>query len=140
MEWSTAKEKGKKKAWTRPHTKYLREIEKAGFQWAVRCFDSYITREDLEFFAIRYKPFYESMQEVQQGKGSIVNFDPFSQHRQCRLMFGIAFSQYGAQMISPPDYPLGKVPDLRFAAFERGVITNLRNLYQLERDGKLSAE
>ena len=140
MEGNTAKEKGKNKDWTRTHTKYLREIEKAGFRWAVRCFDSYITREDLEFFALRYKPFYESMQEVQQGEGSIVNFDPFSQHRHCKLMFGIAFSQHGAQMISPPDYPLGKVPDLRFAAFERGVITSLRNLYQLESDGKLSAE
>jgi hypothetical protein len=80
------------------------------------------------------------MQEVQQGQGSVVNFDPFSQHRHCELMFGIAFSQHGAQMISPPEYPLGKVPDLRFAAFERGVVTSLRNLYQLESDGKLSAE
>jgi len=140
VEGSTAKEKGKRKAWPRPQTKYLREIEQAGFQWAVRCFDSYITKEDLEFFALRYKPFFESMQEVQQGQGSVVNFDPFSQHRHCKLMFGIAFSQHGAQMISPPEYPPGKVPDLRFAAFERGVITSLRNLYQLESDGKLSAE
>lgn len=140
MEGHAAKEKGKTKDWTRTHTKYLREIEQAGFRWAVRCFDSYITREDLEFFALRYKPFFESMQEVQQAEGSVVNFDPFSQHRHCKLMFGIAFSQHGAQMLSPPDYPLGKVPDLRFAAFERGVITSLRNLYQLESDGKLSAE
>jgi hypothetical protein len=40
-------------------------------------------------------------------------------------------------MISPPEYPLGKVPDLRFAAFERGAIESLRNLYQLESNGKL---
>jgi hypothetical protein len=140
MEGNTAKEKGKNRDWTRTQTKYLREIEQAGFRWAVRCFDSYITREDLEFFALRYKPFYESMQEVQQGQGSVVRFDPFSQHKHCQLLFGIAFSQHGSQMISPPEYPLGKVPDLRFAAFERGVITSLRNLYQLESDGKLSAE
>jgi hypothetical protein len=41
-------------------------------------------------------------------------------------------------MLAPPEYPLGKVPDLRFAAFERGVIQSLRNLYQLESNGKLS--
>jgi hypothetical protein len=140
MESNTAKEKGKNRDWTRTQTKYLREIEQAGFRWAVRCFDSYISREDLEFFALRYKPFYEAVQELQQEKGSVVRFDPFSQHRHCKLMFGIAFSQHGAQMISPPEHPLGKVPDLRFAAFERGVIASLRNLYQLERDGKLSPQ
>lgn len=140
MEANTAKEKGKDRTWARTQTKHLREIEKAGFQWAVRCFDYYLTREDLEFFALRYKPFYESMEEVQQGKGSVVRFDPFSQHEHCELLFGIAFSQHGAQMVSPPEYPLGKVPDLRFAAFERGVIQSLRNLYQLDREGKLSAK
>ena len=139
MEIDAAKEKGRNKDWTRAETKNLREIEKAGFQWAVRCFDYYLTREDLEFFALRYKPFFEAMEEVQQGKGSVVRFNPFSQHRHCELLFGIAFSQHGARMISPSEYPLGKVPDLRFAAFERGVIQSLRNLYQLEREGKLSA-
>ena len=138
METNAAREKGRNKDRPRPQTKYLRDIEKAGFQWAVRCFDYYFEKEDLEFFALRYKPFYESMQEVQQGKGSVVRFDPFSQHEHCELLFGIAFSQHGAQMISPPEYPLGRVPDLRFTAFERGVITSLRNLYQLESDGKLS--
>jgi hypothetical protein len=139
MEANAAKEKGKNKDWTRSQTKHLREIEKAGFQWAVRCFDNYITREDLEFFALRYEPFYEAIQEVQLGKGSVVKFDPFSQHKHCKLLFGIAFSQHGAKMIAPPDYPLGKIPDLRFAAFERGVITSLRNLYQLDTSGKLSS-
>jgi hypothetical protein len=137
METNTAKEKGKNKDWTRTDTKYLRRIEKSGFQWAVRCYDHYFTKEDLEFFALRYDPFYEAMQAVQQGEGTVVRFDPFSQHRHCKLLFGIAFSQHGAQMISPPEYPLGKVPDLRFAAFERGVVLSLRNLYQLETDGKL---
>jgi hypothetical protein len=140
MATNTAIEKGRHKDWTKSETKHLREIEKAGFQWAVRCFDYYLTREDLEFFALRYKPFYESMEEVQQGKGSVVRFDPFSQHRHCELLFGIAFSQHAAQMVSPPEYPLGKVPDWRFAAFERGVINSLRNLYQLEIEGKLSAK
>ncbi len=140
MEANTAKEKRRNKDWTRTQGKYLRRIEKSGFQWAVRCFDYYFTREDLEFFALRYEPFYEAMREVQQGEGSVVRFDPFSQHRHCKLLFGIAFSQHGAQMISPPEYPLGKIPDLRFAAFERGVIQSLRNLYQLESNGKLPSE
>jgi hypothetical protein len=139
MQGNTAKEKDKNKDWTRTNTKYLRQIEKAGFQWAVKCFDTYLTREDLEFFALRYKPFYESMQDAHQGDVTVVRFDPFSQHEHCKLLFGIAFSQHGAQMLAPPEYPLGKVPDLRFAAFERGVIESLRNLYRLESDGKLSA-
>lgn len=125
---------------TMTQTKNLAEIEKAGFRWAVRCFDYYLTREDLEFFCLEYKPFCESMQEVKQGKGSVVGFDPFAQHKQCKILFGIAFSQHGAQMVSPEEYPLGKIPDLRFAAFERGVIRSLRNLLRLEREGKLSLE
>ncbi|MGW8320060.1 MAG: hypothetical protein ACWGSD_00765, partial [Thermodesulfobacteriota bacterium] len=76
--------------------------------------------------------------EMQQSKGSVVSFDPFGQHKHCEVLFGIAFSRHGAQMVTPPDYPMGKVPDLRFAAFERGVIKCLRNLWRLERDGKLS--
>ena len=119
-------------------TKDLLEIEKAGFRWAVRCLDYSFTREDLEFFALESKPFYEAMQEIQQGKGSVDSFDPFGQHKHCEMLFGIAFSQHGAQMVSPLESPSGKVPDLRFAAFERGVIKSLRNLHQLEREGKLS--
>jgi hypothetical protein len=138
METNAAKEKGRNREWTGTETQHLREIEKSGFRWAVRCFDYYLTAEDLEFFALRYKPFHEAMQEMQKGKGSVVRFDPFSQHRHCKLLFGIAFSQHGAQMISPPEYPLGKVPDLRFAAFERGVIQGLRDLYRLESEGKIS--
>jgi hypothetical protein len=72
--------------------------------------------------------------------GSVVNFDPYSQHENCRLLFAVAFSQYGARMLPPPEFPAGKVPDLKFAAFERGVIKSLRNLYKLERDGKLSSK
>ena len=140
MAANTAKQKTTNKDWTRTHTRYLREIEKAGFQWAVRCFDYYLTREDLEFFALTYKPFYEAVEEMQQGQGSVVRFDPFSQHKHCRLLFGIAFSQHGAKMVSPPEYPLGRIPDLRFAAFERGVIHSLRNLYQLESNGKISSK
>jgi hypothetical protein len=104
----------------------------------VRCFDYYLTKEDLDFFAREYQPFYESMKEMQQGMGSVVRFDPYSQHKHCRVLFGIAFSQHGARMLPPPEFPEGKVPDLKFAAFERGVIKSLRNLYQLEREGKLS--
>ncbi len=140
METNAAKEKSRSRDWTGTDTKHLRRIEKSGFQWAVRCFDHYFSKEDLEFFALRYKPFYEAMNDVQKGEGSVVRFDPFSQHMHCKLLFGIAFSQHGAQMISPPEYPLGKIPDLRFAAFERGVIQSLRNLYRLECDGKLPAE
>ena len=114
-------------------TKDLLEIEKAGFRWAVRCFDYYFTREELEFFALRYKPFYESMQEIQAGKGAIADFDPWVQHKQCRILFDPAFSQHGARMLSPAEYPLGMVPDLKFAAFERGVIKSLRNLWRLEK-------
>ena len=125
-------------AQTGAQTKDLLEIEKAGFRWAVRCYAHYLASEDLEFFALQYKPFYESMQEMPQGKGSVANFDPFAQHKHCKILFGIAFSQHGALMVSPPEYPTGKVPDLRFAAFERGVIKSLRNLWKLDRDGNLS--
>ena len=121
----------------RSRTKDLFEIEKAGFQWAARCFDYYLAKEDLEFFAAEYKPFYESMKEMQQGMGSVVDFDPYSQHKDCRVLFSIAFSQHGARMLPPPEFPSGRVPDLRFAAFERGVIKSLRDLYKLDKDGKL---
>jgi len=140
METDGAMNKRSKRGQPGAQTKDLLEIEKAGFRWAVRCSDYYFTGEDLEFFAVRYRPFYESMQEMQQGKGVVVNFDPFGKHKHCEVLFGIAFSRHGAQMVSPPEYPLGKVPDLRFAAFERGVIKSLRNLYRLERDGKLSVK
>ena len=138
METEAAMSKRRKRDRTMTQTKNLIEIEKAGFRWAVRCYAHYFASEDLAFFALQYKPFYESMQEMQQGKGSVVNFDPFAQHKHCKILFGIAFSQHGAQMVSPPEYPAGKVPDLRFAAFERGVIKSLRNLFRLERDGKLN--
>lgn len=75
---------------------------------------------------------------MQQGKGSVVRFDPYSQHKHCRVLFAIAFSQYGARMLPPPEFPQSKVPDLKFAAFERGVTKSLRNLYELEKHGKLS--
>jgi hypothetical protein len=121
-------------------TKDLFEIEKAGYQWALRCLDCYLTKEDLQFFATEYKPFYESMKEMQEGMGSVVDFDPYSQHKDCRILFSIAFSLHGARMLTPPEFPAGRVPDLRFAAFERGVIKSLRNLYKLEKDGKLHVE
>lgn len=140
METNAAKEKGRNRDWTGTETQQLRQIEKAGFRWAVRCFDYYLSREDLEFFALRYKPFHEAVEEMQEGKGSVVRFDPFSQHRHCKLLFGIAFSQHGAQMISPPEYPLGRIPDLRFAAFERGVIRSLRDLCRLDTEGRLPEE
>ena len=138
METDVRRNRDKKRDWAGTQTKDLMEIEKAGFQWAVRCFDYYFTKEDLEFFAIEYKPLFESMKEMQQGMGSIVSFDPYSQHKHCRLLFAIAFSQHGARMLPPPEFPTGKVPDLKFAAFERGVIKSLRNLYELQREGKLS--
>ena len=136
METNVSRNSGKKRDWAGTHTKDLLEIEKAGFQWAVRCFDYYFTKEDVRFFAIEYKPFYESLKEMEQGKGSVVRFDPYSQHKHCRVLFGIAFSQHGARMLPPPECPEGKVPDLKFAAFERGVIKSLRNLYQLDRECK----
>ena len=138
MERDTLTERSEKRNRTVTQTKNLLEIEKAGFRWAVRCFDYYFTREDLEFFALEYKPFYESLQEMQKAKGSVVSFDPFTQHKHCEILFGIAFSRHGAHMVSQPGYPLGKVPDLRFAAFERGVIKSLRNLCRLERHGKVT--
>ena len=137
MKTDMRRNRDKKRDWAKTQTKDLLEIEKAGFQWAVRCFDYHLTKEDLEFFAIEYKPFYESMREMQLGMGSVVDFDPYSQHKDCRLLFAIAFSQHGARMLPPPEFPAGKVPDLKFAAFERGVIKSLRNLYKLEKEGKL---
>ena len=137
MRTDAAMSKRRNRDRTMKQSKNLLEIEKAGFRWAVRCYAHYFASEDLEFFALQYKPFYESMQEMQQGKGSVVNFDPFAQHKHCKILFRIAFSQHGAQMVSPPEYPAGKVPDLRFAAFERGVIKSLRNLCKLDRDGNL---
>ena len=138
METDGAVNKTRRSERGRTETKDLLEIEKSGFRWAVRCSDYYFAREDLEFFALKYRSFHESMQEMQQGKAAIVRFDPFGQHKHCEVLFGIAFSRHGAQMVSPPEDPLGKVPDLRFAAFERGVIKGLRNLCRLERDGKLN--
>jgi len=140
MERDTRTDKGGRRDRTVTQTKDLLEIEKAGFRWAVRCFDYYLTREDLEFFAFEYKPFYESLQEMANGKGSVVSFDPFTQHKHCEVLFGIVFSRHGARMVSPPEYPLGKVPDLRFAAFERGVIKSLRNLCKLDRGRELSVK
>ncbi len=140
MTANTARQKTGKNDWARIGTQALREIEQTGFQWAVRCFDSFLTRDDLEYFALTYKPFYEATGEMREAEGWVVRFDPFSQHRHCRLLFEIAFSRHGARMVSPPEYPPGEIPDPRFAAFERGVILSLRNLYQLESDGKISSK
>ena len=137
MEGDRRDNREKKRDRARTQTKDLLEIEKAGCRWAVRCLDYYFTEEDLEFFVMEYKPFYESMKEMQQGLGSIVDFDPYSQHKDCRVLFSIAFSQYGARMLPTPEFPAGRVPDLKFAAFERGVIKSLRNLYKLAKEGKL---
>ena len=114
-----------------PATDDLREIERAGNVWASRCTSGLFTEEDFEFFATRYQPFCESLKEIQgRFQVTLAQFDPFKQHKHCRVLFGPAFGTHGAMMISPPMNPMGKVPDFKFASFEAGVIRAIRRAWE----------
>jgi hypothetical protein len=114
-----------------PVTADLKKIEKAGAAWASQCTKGVFTEKDFEFFATRYRPFYEYLNEV-EGRFQVAldEFDPFAQHELCRILFAPAFGSHGALMISPAMYPTGRVPDFRFAAFEAGVIRSVRHTWE----------
>jgi hypothetical protein len=110
-----------------PVTQDLKKIEEAGSAWASQCTKALFTEKDFGFFATRYKPFYECLKEAQGVfEATIDEFDPFTQHEHCRILFAPAFGSHGAVMMSPAKYPTGRVPDFRFAAFEAGVIREIR--------------
>ena len=114
-----------------PATGELGEIEKAGSVWASECIKGLFTEKDFEFFSTRYQPFYECLEEV-EGRflATLAEFDPFTQHEHCRILFAPAFGTHGAFMVSPAMHPLGRVPDFRFAAFEAGVIREIRHRWE----------
>ena len=114
-----------------PATDDLKKIEKEGSAWASHGTKGLFTEKDFRFFATRYKPFYECLEEVEGLYQSTVDeFDPFRQHEHCRVLFAPAFGTYGALMLSPATTPLGRVPDFRFAAFEAGVIRAIRHSWE----------
>ena len=114
-----------------PATDDLKEIEKAGSDWASRCTKGLFTEKDFEFFATRYHPFYECLNEVEgRLQVPLADFDPFEQHEHCRALFAPAFGTHKASMMSPTMNPLGKVPDFRFASFEAGVIRAIRRTWE----------
>lgn len=114
-----------------PATDDLLVIERAGSVWASNCIKSLLTDKDLAFFATRYQPFYECLKEIEgRFQVTLAKFDPFTQHRHCRALFGPAFGTHGALMISPTMNPLGKVPDFKFASFEAGVIRAIRRTWE----------
>jgi hypothetical protein len=114
-----------------PQTDDLREIQKAGAVWVSNCTKSLFTKKDFEFFATRYQPFYECLEEVEgRFQATLREFDPYTQHEHCRILFAPAFGTHGALMVSPAKYPTGRVPDFRFAAFEAGVIQAIRQKWE----------
>jgi hypothetical protein len=120
-----------------PSTADLRVIEKAGSEWASQCTKGLFTENDFEFFATRYKPFYECLKEVEgRFRATLAECDPFAQHEHCRILFAPAFGSHGAFMVSPAMHPLGRVPDFRFAAFEAGVIREIRRRWEVMKQKK----
>jgi hypothetical protein len=114
-----------------PATDDLKKIEEVGSLWASHCIAGLFTEKDLEFFATRYRPFYECLKEIKERfQATLAEFDPFTQHEHCRSLFAPAFGTYGASMISPSMHPLGKVPDFRFASFEAGAIRKIRRTWE----------
>jgi hypothetical protein len=114
-----------------PVTDDLKKIEKAGAAWASQCTKRLFTEKDFEFFATRYQPFFECLKEVEGiFQATISEFDPFKQHEHCRTLFAPAFGTHGAFMVSPTMHPLGRVPDFKFAAFEAGVIGEIRRTWE----------
>ena len=114
-----------------PVTHDLEKIEKAGAAWASQCTKGLFTEKDVEFFATRYQPLYERLKEVEgRYQTTLDAFDPFAQHEHCRILFAPAFGTHGAFMVSPAMHPLGRVPDFRFAAFEAGVIREIRRTWE----------
>jgi hypothetical protein len=99
------------------------------------------TEKDLKFFATRYRPFYESLKEVEgRFETTLAEFDPFIQHEHCRIVFAPAFGTHGAFMVSPAMHPLGRVPDFKFAAFEAGVIRAIRRKWEAMKQKKRDAK
>ena len=114
-----------------PQTADLREIEQAGSRWASLCMKDLFAGEDVEFFATRYQPFFECLQEIGGVyQSTIGEFDPFKQHEHCRTLFAPAFGTHGAAMISPSMKTLGKVPNFKFASFEAGAIRAIRKTWE----------
>ena len=124
-----------------PVTADLKKIEKAGSAWASHCTKGLFTEKDFEFFATRYRPFYEYLNEVEgRFQATLDGFDPFKQHEHCRILFAPAFGTHGAFMVSPAMYPTGRVPDFKFAAFEAGVIRAIRRKWEAMKQKKRDAK
>jgi len=124
-----------------PSTADLRVIQKAGSEWASHCTKGLFTEKDFEFFSTRYQPFYKCLKEVEgRFQATLPGFDPFTQHEHCRILFAPAFGTHGALMMSPSMYPTGRVPDFRFAAFEAGVIREIRRRWEAMKQKKRDAK
>ena len=114
-----------------PVTADLKKIEKAGSAWASHCTKGLFTEKDFEFFATRYQPFCECLKEIEgRFQATLAEFDPFTHHEHCPILFAPAFGTHGAFMVSPAMHPLGRVPDFKFAAFEAGVIREIRRRWE----------
>ena len=114
-----------------PATDDLKKIEEVGSLWASLCIKDLFDEKDLEFFATRYQPFFEYLKEIDGlCQSTIGEFDRFKQHKHCRTLFAPAFGTHGASMISPRMNPMGKVPNLKFASFEAGVIRTIRRTWE----------
>ncbi len=107
-------------------TKELVKIEKEGASWAMKCALDLLSLDELRFFANEYKPFYGLGGEgTNEGDGVV--FDPFEQHKMCSLLFAPAFGSCGARMLSRGNGR--RIPDQRFAAFERGAIEMIKTVF-----------
>lgn len=113
-----------------PRTAYdqvVKEIEHAGSKWGRTCARSSMTREDLKWWATKYRPFYGYIRRVGGIEQCFVkDFDPHDVHPLAKTLFAPAWEAHGASWVFPGVNNSGKVPDFRFAAFERGVIQQIQ--------------
>jgi hypothetical protein len=86
-----------------------------------------MTREDLKWWATKYRPFHEFVRRVGGIEQCLIDeFDPRNAHPLAEALFAPAWAAHGAGWVSAPTNHAKKVPDFRFAAFERGVILQIR--------------
>jgi len=108
----------------------IKKIEAAGSEWGHICVNSVMKTEDLQWWATKYKPFNDYLREVDGVKRCFIeDFDPHSAHPLAKTLFAPAWGTHGACWVSPAMSPTGRVPDFRFAAFERGVIQAIRHAW-----------
>ena len=109
----------------------LRGVEEVGSLWASRCIKDLFEEKDIEFFATRYQPIYAYLKKIEGlYQSTIGEFDPFEQYKHFRTLFAPLFGTHRAAMIRPSINTLGKVPNIKFASFEVGVIRKIRKTWE----------